>query len=484
MEQTIAVESIGPVESQTIPIPAGGGVTILRGRNGCGKTTVLEGTASLLRGKGQLTRKDGANRGKLEGFGATIRVGKATRRSGELAVEHLEGRLNLADLVDPGLKDPASADARRIKALVNLTGAVADPAAFRDLVDGDVFDRIVGPGSLETDDIVAMASAIKRDFERASRAEERAADRAKTIAASHRQTIEELGVDPGADSDEARAWGGVQEAIEVDAKLRGRREEADKAAARAKKAEAGIELASEGYEGPTVAEAAANVDQAMKDIQEAEEAFRAAGQTLEFAKAHLEKTQMERSRAVEHENTLATWRDTLEECGKTPDAPDDQALAVAASAIEIARVKHETAQRVTQARLHAADADEAERAAAEYARTAEGLRDAARATDEILADAIQSSVLRPLDGRLVLTTDRGSTFYHDLSRGEKWKLAIDIVVAAIGSDGLQIIPQEAWEGLDPDNRHFIHEHAVRVGVNILTAEASNGELRVEEYEDQ
>jgi len=480
MSQTIAVENIGPVESQTIAIPADGGVTVLRGRNGCGKTTILEGTVSLLKGKGQLSRKDGAKMGRVEGCGVTIRVGKATRRTGELAVEHLEGRLNLADLVDPRLKNPEAADAKRIKALVNLTGAVADPAAFRSLVDGDDFDRIVGPASLETDDIVVMAAAVKRDFERAARAEEQAADRARTIAASHRQTIEELGVDPTSDFDEARAWADVQEAIETDAKLRGRREEADKAAARAKKAEAAIELASKGYEGPTTAEAAASVNEAMKSLQNAEEAFRAAGQRLDIAKALHEAALDERSRAVQHENTLATWRNTLEECSKSPDAPDDKTLEAAAGGVEAARTKHETAGRVTQARLHATDAEEAERAAAEYARTAEGLRDAARATDEILSDAIQSNILRPIDGRLVLTTDRGSTFYHDLSRGEKWKLAIDIVVAAIGSDGLQVIPQEAWEGLDPDNRHFIHEHAVRAGVNILTAEASAGELRVEQ----
>jgi hypothetical protein len=40
----------------------------------------------------------------------------------------------------------------------------------------------------------------------------------------------------------------------------------------------------------------------------------------------------------------------------------------------------------------------------------------------------------------------------------------------------------AFESLDPTNREAIAEHARRRRVNILTAEAADGELRAEPYE--
>jgi hypothetical protein len=62
--------------------------------------------------------------------GVTMTVGRSVRRQGELQVETLEGRLSIADLVDPGFVDPERADAKRIKALVGLSKA--------DISEGDL----------------------------------------------------------------------------------------------------------------------------------------------------------------------------------------------------------------------------------------------------------------------------------------------------------------------------------------------------------
>ena len=40
---------------------------------------------------------------------------------------------------------------------------------------------------------------------------------------------------------------------------------------------------------------------------------------------------------------------------------------------------------------------------------------------------------------------RSATFYADLSSGERWRIALDIAIQAVGTGGLLVIPQEAWE---------------------------------------
>jgi hypothetical protein len=90
--------------------------------------------------------------------------------------------------------------------------------------------------------------------------------------------------------------------------------------------------------------------------------------------------------------------------------------------------------------------------AQEYADEAKELREKARQTDEVLSEIvaeIPACPLRVIDGRLVTNTKRGATFYSDLSAGERWRIALDIAIQAVGTGGLLVIPQEAWEGLDP-----------------------------------
>ena len=113
--------------------------------------------------------------------------------------------------------------------------------------------------------------------------------------------------------------------------------------------------------------------------------------------------------------------------------------------------------------------------AKEYAEEAKDLREKAKQTDEVLSEIvgeIPSCPLRVIDGRLVTDTERGATFYSDLSAGERWRIALDIAIQAVGTGGLLVIPQEAWEGLDPANRAAIDAQAKGAQVVVLTAECS------------
>ena len=109
---------------------------MFRGRNGVGKTKTLEAIDALVSGRGKVSVKDGALRGEVQGLGVKLTVARSTRRSGELEVVSLEGRLSVADLIDPGLVSPEAADAKRIKALVQLSGQKPDMALFHGLVGG------------------------------------------------------------------------------------------------------------------------------------------------------------------------------------------------------------------------------------------------------------------------------------------------------------------------------------------------------------
>lgn len=115
-DYVIELDSIGSIRSAKILIPKDGGVVVLTGRNGSGKSTALDAIQSAMTGKGKPPVMDMAKSGSVRVAGITMTVARSVRRQGELQVETLEGRLSIADLVDPGFVDPERADAKRIKA--------------------------------------------------------------------------------------------------------------------------------------------------------------------------------------------------------------------------------------------------------------------------------------------------------------------------------------------------------------------------------
>jgi hypothetical protein len=86
-----------------------------------------------------------------------------------------------------------------------------------------------------------------------------------------------------------------------------------------------------------------------------------------------------------------------------------------------------------------------------------------------------SAALRVDDGRIVTDTARGQTLYADLSHGERWRLAIDFAIRAVGRRGVLVCPQEAWEGLDPANRESVRQQLEGSGVTLYTAACSDDE---------
>ena len=85
-------------------------------------------------------------------------------------------------------------------------------------------------------------------------------------------------------------------------------------------------------------------------------------------------------------------------------------------------------------------------------------------------------------------TKRGqSTYFAELSQGERYTAAIDIAVDAFKAerdkDPLLVLPGSAWVEIDPINQEAINKHAKKKNVVILVERpTADEEIRAEVYE--
>jgi len=485
---TVEIKDIGPVAHLELPIPEGGGIVVLHGRNGAGKTKTLEAVDRLTSGRGDVSVRDGALKGAVKGFGATLTVARSATRKGNLEVESLEGRLSVADLVQPPAKDPTAADARRIKTLVGLSGAEPDGSLFHDLIGGAEAFREIVPLA-EADDLVALAGKIKREFEALARKKEDAALKAEIAAQAHREAIGNLDLSEPIESE--AAYGALQEATQRHTELIERQQAAAAAEGKAAEARAAYREAEANYTGPTPAEAGKVLDQAnqaeaaagevmegcRRKLHDAEQAFIAATQRREKAEATHEA-------AVQHDQAMGVWQQAIE--GEAPAPPDAADIESATKQLTEARAIVAKLPAYEQAKQHQAKAIEEDELVDRRVGEAERLRDAAKGTDNVLSEAVAKlgTPLRVEAGRLVLDTARGATYFHELSHGERWRLGLDIATAVAGQRTVFTIPQGAWESLDPQNRAEIAQHVRAKGITVLTAESTGDDgLTAEVYED-
>lgn len=470
----ITLTNIGPLGRTIIPIPAEGGVTVLRGRNGAGKSIALDAIASTVsgNGKGKPPLKDLASRGEVSAFGATLTVGKALRRRGELEVALLEGRISVADLVDPQIQDPARADAARIRALISLSGA----AFCRDDFIG--FPDLALDGIDLTGDPLAAVTAVRQRLNQLAVASEKCAASEAAAAGALRVSVEDA--DPVAsfpDPDELNAR--LETAIRHEAALQ---QAAQDAVARQVQAEqARFEI--EGMAAPSITIAKRIRDDASDVLYRRqaatiglETALQDARKEEAVAESALNMAQQEMDSAVAISAVIEKLQAQID-AGAAP-GPSPVEMESAERAVELARIMIATAADARRAADMLAKADTHETEAQTHAAEAVSARRWAKYTDELLSEQVATVPGCPLtvvDGRLVAQTGRGPTYYSELSAGERWRMAMDVAIQAVGDKGLIIIPQEAWEGLDSANRAAIHQQAQAAGVTVLTAECSDDE---------
>ncbi len=521
MSRDIQIRDVGPVERLTIPIPEGGGLVVLRGRNGTGKSHSLQAVGALVGGKGRPVSRDGSIGASIEGLGARLTVGRRTSHSGEVEVQTLEGE-DPSLLVDPGMKDQAAADTQRLKALLRLSRATVEVEDFANLVGSvDRLRELCRPASLEPrGDVPSMVSAIKRDLEAAARAEESASENAFAKADGVRAALEGFGDEgerkcPSTEAARAAHTAAVREQAALEAR-RDQNQQLLDASREAKDALAQLgdggtrhpgrvgeeteenryELAGLGRDGePDVLSTARELmdatrserDRLRLEVDRQQRDFEDAKREVEKQeRAAAKRTRLTATReALKHEGAAISQRASLE---RAVDASSGASAITDSEIADAGKVLMDASNEVDAWVLH--DKTRSMREEVEghdtrgKAAADEGalLRSAAHGTEGVLLAAVRSVCgddMEIQDGRLYVSTDRGRELFCELSPGERWRRALDIAVNAVGHKGLLVIRQEAYEAMDPLNRQEVAAHAQSLGVVVLTAECDEGEIRAE-----
>jgi energy-coupling factor transporter ATP-binding protein EcfA2 len=467
----VVVENVGPVKSFEFEVPEDGGVVVLRGRNGAGKSHILDAVQSLVSGDGSVPLRDGQSKGRVEGLGATIKFSKRTTRSGALEVESLTGDVDPATLVDPGMVDPERADAARIKALLTLAGVQATPADF---VHNQT--KIVLPEG-ETDP-VKLSGLAAREYQRLAREQE-------SVVADLERQLAQLGtVDVDYDGETAPE---VLEEKLIDAK-------AQLASLKQRRDEYLDQKTIYDCACEDLRQSSGDIDKKLHqaraklaDIDARHEQALVLANNLQLqlvaVEASLVEIQREHDNAAlavtNHEGFLRQYEaiKAIVDAG-CPNRPDT-AIEIAEKAVEICRDDMQKAALVRKNDEVREKRDELENDLARARGQATLLRSFVPRCEETLSLMVRKSGtgLFVEGGRLRIATDRGpDELFGELSHGERWKAAIDVCVSSVGNKALIVIPQEAWEGIDPGNRTDLAEHARANHVTILTAECGDGEI--------
>jgi energy-coupling factor transporter ATP-binding protein EcfA2/uncharacterized coiled-coil protein SlyX len=485
----VTLENVGPIERLEIPANPGT-IIVLRGPNGAGKSTVLDAVNAITAKRSAgLTSRDGTVGGFAKGFGVTIKVARngQNRRLGDLEVVSVEDRLDIASLVDPGLKDEAAADLRRIKALCNLVGATVQLDDLYDLVGGrEAFEAVVDKKSMAIEDPIQLVEAVKRDFEGAARNATTAATNAHQAAVAKLAENEGIDLDAPHDADILQAT--LSAAIGKHSTMQAERANWEKAHQRAEDARKQLEAVQQSYTGPSVEAAQQSLSLAETAVTEQRtEIDRLEKQLLvatnRLGQLHAEKKSAEQAlqAARSHQQAIDGWSQTISAgTGESPVSFDD--LESAATEVKRATAAVETGTRVRDALKRAEDAEKREAEATEHRERADRYRQAAQATLDVLAESVRRVSDRidfDSNFRLIVKhPQRQQCYFADLSHGERWALALDMVIETARQreeQAVLAIPQEAWEGLDGRNRKLIGDKVHDSDLIVFTAEADRDE---------
>lgn len=483
---TIEINNIGPIEHVRIPIPEGGGVVVMRGRNGSGKSTAIEAVGRLARGSDLRAKpRHGSKKGSIEGFGATVQVGmKRVIGEGQLVVEAFDKRIDIGRLVDPGIKDPESADRQRIQTACALAGVESDASLWGTLAPGLEAELQVG-------DLMEQAKNVRKELHRRAREHE---DEATRLQERARVLQAEAGEVEDFDFTDEAAQANLEAAISEHSALKARAEAATAARERGEKAKAW--LAQQGKAPDLDAlnvtlqaafdrrdEAEALVEECEKKLIDARLSHAKAADAVRHARSELEAGE----KLAEHRAAAdAALADATKHAGACPTAEQ-----LAEAERKVAQARKDIALAAAAAR--ADEKKQQAKAALEEREAVRDQADAARAAadrvDDILAQhlaAVMPQGLRVIDSRLVLERGTRLVPFAELSDGERWTIALDIAIEAMPAAGVIPIEQPAWEGLDGEARRAIAAHAKKRGITIITAEADHGAevgaLRAEEFD--
>lgn len=509
MSETIKLQNAGPVENLTIPIQDGGRITIIKGMNDSGKSESLKALSRLAGGNEKISKRHGSPRGFVEGFGARLDLLANVRASGKCEAVSLSGKLDIGDLITgQGLKDPVAADRKRIAALLTVRGVKADLAKFLPLVGDDEhwLGDLASDATQAATDLVDMAARLKNDFERKSRSIGDDAKAANASARAERKVAD--GVDMDAVSDSEILQAKLEAALKNETTTINTRVAQVAAIARREMAKRKLAEAEESYDGPTFAEATATVQESVDDWNLASGIVAKLLKKVETAKVEESRLATAHEIAVEkqtaarqHEDAMAGWAETIESDADVEQVSKDD-TSKAAEAVQKARNASENGVRIRDAKKALAEADDCQGDADTLQKQADQLRDAAKGTNDVLADAVDEGALIPVTDdnghfRFAVKSENGDdrrTYFHDLGPGRRTAIAVIEAASCLRAldpellkVALVVLPQPMWEGLDWEQRKLVWECVKRLEIHLVSGEcdkdpADTGGIRAEVFE--
>jgi len=464
-------ENAGPIKSFNFTLEHPG-VWICSAPNGSGKSLLSEDLQKVAAGEGKIVVRDGETKGFIEVGGARVTFGKQTRHGGEFQIKNLEGRFSLTTLVDPGVSSPEAADKRRIATLVQIAGVVGDPALFKAHDAFADYDAVCD-ADVTRKDLVEMAAKVKAAYEKAARSAADEASAAKTKATTLMAPASELNMK--AETDAAALQAAYDEARDALVKAESRAEEADKQKAAIADAAAKLKAVEEAYDGPTLDDAEVQFNSAMSERASINEQIHVLKQRLSVQEEKVKTTAAEFNAANEHAKVVAACTEVIKAGALLRPTDEEieqlrQRKAARSEAQELGVKVRSAMEDLEKGKRLQAEAEELEKLSSRR-------RESAKATEEVLSAAIKSDRFKVavIDAatRVVVKHARGDqTPYHELSHGEKCRLAVAEGCDRVGDGGILPLDQEFWESIDAFERPAIHDHAVEKNVFIWAPEAT------------
>lgn len=496
-QKSITIDHVGPIEHLEIPVPEGGGVVVLRGQCGQGKSHAIQSVAALrdAGARNSLRPTDGWPSGSVEGLGVTVRLGRRNTARGELVCESLDSGVDPSVLVDPGIKDPVKADSKRLATLVQLA-AISVPTE-RWVQQCERFADSISVKDLVSDNPVETADRIRRRLHEFALSQEKLGESMTSEAATLAKSVAD--VDVAAECDEAALSAALDKANEELVAAKTKQAAFVDAAGAYSRAKHKLEETRAGLKSVKVCEEEVELtlDRCLQAQRDAEDR-QAEVAHLEFM---LAKAQSKRDAAnfilgqlqkelAEDEAELAAAKAQhadiaeLEKAvaAQLPESVPDSVIADLFDRRSAAINATKQGEVIRRAKATLERAEILAQQGNDTLAQAELIRTIARSTDQVLEQALVDAgydTIRVLDGRLCVISDRGHEPVSELSTGERWQLALDIAARSLPSGGLLSVHQEGWQALDPGLRAKVATMARERGLVIVTACVDAGELRAE-----
>jgi hypothetical protein len=496
----VEITDVQAIKHLRVELPEQGGVLVLQGKHGVGKTTGIS-CVSALGNKGvraDLRPRDGCEAGTIAAPGIVVRIGRRSTARGELECEIIDPEFDPSVLVDPKLKDEIRGDAHRLRMLVRLGQVVVPPDQWGGHLAGFIPDEAVGliVAGLDPLNPCEAAECIRVRVHEMALGHEQEAARQDVRAGLLAGELE--GVDLLAPHDAAALQRAYEEALGLHSRVMAERRAADRQ--RAAVEDASQRLAAVESSLPDLLA----IERVIYESEATRTQLQAGVVDLDAQIAALRRTREDLVRGVDeatragtaargalaagkqqHE-AVASLRATVE--AGTPSGPADHVIEAARIAKEAAHASILAGERVRKAHAVHVDAELAQRAARAAETRARELRGLARSTDMVLEEALRDAGFLGLtwrDERLYVESDRGLDghleLFQELSEGERYQWAFRWIAQKLAPGSFVPLDQEAWQGLNRPARLEIARLCRELRVWLWTGEIGEGELRTTVY---